>query len=115
MYKFSYAEVLDGSLKEARERERVAVARSIELLKAAEAKGADSREAVEALTYTRRLWAAFMEDLAKQENDLPKALRADLISIGLWIMREAEDIRLGKSQDFKALIEVSSVISEGLA
>jgi flagellar protein FlaF len=60
------------------------------------------------------LWGVLVEDLAKPENDLPKPLRADLISVGLWIMREAEQIRLGKSENFKGLIEVSTVISEGL-
>ena len=62
----------------------------------------------------RRLWAYLIEDLAKPENDLPKPLRADLISVGLWIMREAEQVRLGKSSNFKGLIEVSQLIAEGL-
>jgi flagellar protein FlaF len=45
---------------------------------------------------------------------LPQALRADLISIGLWIMREAEQIRLEKSANFKGIIEVSAAIRDGL-
>jgi flagellar protein FlaF len=114
MYQFSYAEVLDDSPKEARDRERRAIERSIELLHAAEAKGAQSREAVESLLFVRRLWGTFIEDLAKPENDLPKPLRADLISVGLWIMSEAEQIRLGKSSNFKGLIEISTEICEGL-
>ena len=40
--------------------------------------------------------------------------RADLISIGLWIMREAEQIRLEKSSNFKGIIEVSAAIRDGL-
>jgi flagellar protein FlaF len=56
-----------------------------------------------------------MEDLSKPENDLPERLRADLISIGLWIMREAEDIRLEKSSNFRGIIEVSQNIRDGLA
>ena len=48
------------------------------------------------------------------ENDLPQALRADLISIGLWVMREAEQIRLEKSTNFKGIIEVSATIRDGL-
>ena len=39
MYQFSYAEVLDETPKGAREREREAIDRSIELLKAAELRG----------------------------------------------------------------------------
>jgi flagellar protein FlaF len=114
MYRFSYAEILDEDPKQARDRERQAIERSIELLRAAEAKGAGTREALDAVLFVHRLWGVLVEDLAKPENDLPKSLRADVISIGLWIMREAEQIRLGKSDNFKGLIEVSTAISEGL-
>jgi flagellar biosynthesis activator protein FlaF len=114
MYQFSYAEVLDETPKGAREREREAIDRSIELLQQAQAHGVNSREAVEAVLFVRRLWGYFIEDLAKAENDLPQELRADLISIGLWMMREVEQIRLEQSDNFKGLIEVSSAIRDGL-
>ncbi len=65
--------------------------------------------------FVRKLWAILVEDLAKTENDLPQQLRADLISIGLWVMREAEQIRLEKSDNFKGIIEVSQTIRDGLA
>jgi flagellar protein FlaF len=106
--------VLDETPKGARERERQAIDRSIELLREAEKAGVNSREAIEAVLYVRRLWGLLIEDLAGPENDLPKALRADLISIGLWIMREAEEIRLEKSDNFKGMIDVSMSIRDGL-
>jgi flagellar protein FlaF len=114
MYQFSYAEVLDETPKGARERERQAIDRSIELLREAEKHGVQSREAIEAILFVRRLWGYLIEDLARPENDLPQKLRADLISIGLWIMREAEQIRLEASSNFKGLIEVSTAIRDGL-
>lgn len=115
MYQFSYAEVLDDTPQGARQRERQAIDHSIELLEAADKAGPQSREAVEALLFVRKLWAILVEDLAKPENDLPQKLRADLISIGLWVMREAEQIRLEKSANFKGMIEVSQSIRDGLA
>lgn len=114
MYQFSYADVLNDSPKEARERERIAIDRSIEMLKAAAAKGPQSRESTEAVVFVTRLWSTLIEDLARPENELPTSLKADLISIGLFIMREAEKIRLEKSTDYQALIDVSVSISEGL-
>lgn len=114
MYQFSYAEVLDETPQGARERERQALDRSIELLEAADKSGVRSREAIEALLFVRRLWSVLIEDLGDSENDLPQALRADLISIGLWIMREAEQIRLEKSANFRGIIEVTTVIRDGL-
>jgi flagellar protein FlaF len=114
MYKFSYAEVLEDAPQASRERERQALEHCIGLLRAADERGPQSREATEALLFLRRLWTTLIEDLASPENDLPQALRADLISIGLWVMREADDIRLEKSTSFKDLIEVCAAISEGL-
>ena len=114
MYQFPYAEVLDETPQSARAREREAIERSIELLQTADKAGVQSREAVEALLFVRRLWSVLIEDLAKTENDLPQQMRADLISIGLWVMREAEQIRLEASSNFKGIIEVSTAIRDGL-
>jgi len=114
MYKFYYTEVLDESPREARAQEHSALERSIELLQAANSKGSQSREAIEAIFFVRRLWGIFIEDLAKSENGLPPKLRADLVSVGLWVMRETEEIRQGRTQSFTALIDVSRTISEGL-
>ncbi len=114
MYRFSYAEVLEETPQTARERERLALQHSIDLLRSAVQNGPSSREAVDALYFLRRLWGFFIEDLAKPENDLPQQLRADLISVGLWILKEAEEVRLGNSSNFKGLIEVSQLISDGL-
>ena len=51
MYKMSYAEVMEGSATAARERERSALDHAIELMRLAEAKGAASPEASEAVQY----------------------------------------------------------------
>jgi flagellar protein FlaF len=114
MYKFYYDEVLDESPKVAREHERTALEKSIELLQLAEKHGAQSRDAVEAIYFVRKLWGIFIEDLSKPENGLPPKLRADLVSVGLWVMRESEEIRQGRSSNFAGLIDVSRTISEGL-
>jgi len=114
MYKALYDEVLDESPKQARENERSALERTIEFLERAEKAGASSREAIEAVFYVRKLWGIFIEDLAKPENELPPKLRADLVSVGLWVMRETEEIRQGRSSNFAGLIDVSRTISEGL-
>jgi flagellar protein FlaF len=114
MYQFSYAEVLEETPQTARQRERHAIEHSIQLLLAAEKAGVRSREAVEALHFVPRLWSVLIEDLAKTENDLPQQLRADLISIGLWIMRESEEIRQGRSENFEGIIQVTRAIAEGL-
>lgn len=114
MYQFSYVETLDEDSSNGRQRERDAIAHSIDMLQAGEAAGTRSRETIEALLFTRRLWSVLIEDLANTNNDLADSLRADLISIGLWIMRECEHIRTGRSDNFKGLVDISRIILEGL-
>ena len=111
MYQFPYADVLENSPKLARERERQVFERCLELFRAASEKGPGS---LEAITFCQRVWATFLEDLAGPENALPEQLRAEIISIGLWVIRETENIRLGKTTDFKALIEVTEALHDGL-
>ena len=115
MYHFSYAEVLDDSSADMRARERLALERSIEMLQKAEAAGPLSREAVDANHFSVKLWTILVEDLGMAENQLPKQLRADLVSIGLWVLKELEEIRMERSTNFKGVIEVTQSISAGLA
>lgn len=114
MYHFSYAEVLDDNPKEMRAQERKALERSIELLRAAESKGPHSRESIDATSFSAKLWTILVEDLGMAENQLPKQLRADLVSIGLWVLRELEEIRMERSRNYKGVIEVTQSIAAGL-
>jgi flagellar protein FlaF len=114
MYQFSYADIQTDSVADAKDRERQLLTRSIDMLIAARAVGSDSMEAIEALHFMNRVWTSFMEDLGSQENALPHELRANLISIGLWLLREAEDLRQGRSDNFDGLIEVSQIIRDGI-
>jgi flagellar biosynthesis activator protein FlaF len=109
-----YHEILRDGLSEARDRERQAIERSIELLNKAKAAGARSREAVDALHYLDRLWTLLLDDLAQAENRLPRELKASLISIGIWILREIDALRTERTEDFAGLIDVSTIISNGL-
>jgi flagellar biosynthesis activator protein FlaF len=114
MYKLAYSETVVDAPEHSRATERDAVDRSIELMHNAQAAGMNSREALIALNYLRSLWSIMIEDLAKPENGLPPILRAQLISIGISILRQIEDIRVGRQTDFVALIDISTLILEGL-
>ena len=114
MHAFSYAEVVEDSGPNARERDGRALDVAIGLLKRAEEQGPESFEAIEALYFSTRLWSAFIEDLGRPENGLAKELRAALISVGISLLREVERIRTGESTSFKHMIDVSSIVREGL-
>jgi flagellar protein FlaF len=114
MYQFSYAEIQSDSVADAKDRERQILSRSIDMLVVARDKGVESIEAMQAIHFLNRVWTTFVEDLGSEENSLPAELRANLISIGLWLLREAEEVRQGRSNNFEGLIEVSQIIRDGI-
>ena len=59
------------------------------------------------------LWNVLMIDLVQPENQLPEALRAQLVSIALWVDRHSIAFRHGKAK-LDALIEVNRSIMGGL-
>ncbi len=114
MYQAGYAEVLDDASSVVRSHERQAFDRAIELLTLAEKRGRRSREAIDALLFVSRLWNLLLEDLASSENTLPVEMRANLISIGIWVLKEAERIRREESDNFAGLIGICDTIRSGL-
>lgn len=114
MYQFSYEEIQADSIADAKDRERQVLDRSIELLRAAREAGDNSREIIEAVLFMNRVWTAFLDDLSSSDNELPPELRANLISIGIWLLREGEEVRQGRSKNLDGLIEVSEIIRDGL-
>ncbi len=114
MYQFSYAEIMEDDVADAKTRERQALDRSIDLLKTARDEAKYGRGSIEALFYTRRVWIRFIEDLRQPENELNADLRANLISIAIWILKECELIRRRKSDNFQGIIDVTTIIRDGL-
>ena len=114
MYKVSYAEILDDSGDLSRSREQLAFDRALDLLSVAEAQGTRSPEAITAVAYLQKLWNFLISDLANPANALAEQLRADLISIGFWVIRESESVLDDPSKNFAALIEVNTNIRAGL-
>lgn len=116
MYQFSYAEIMEEGVAVSKDRERQVLDRSIALLKAAMASdgGNQSREAIEAIYFTRRVWIRFIEDLGDSENQLQAELRANLISIAIWILKEIEKIRKRESSNFQGIIDITTIIKDGI-
>ena len=114
MYEFAYNDVIEDSHNAMRARERAAMDRVIAMLRAAQEKGPQSRERVDALFYLRRLWTIFINDLNDPNNELPDQLRAGIVSIGIWMMKEIDRVRGGVSNDLTPMIEINELIRDGL-
>ena len=114
MYQLQYADIQEDDVVDAKTRERQLFERSIRLLEGARDNASDTRLAVEATHFTQRLWSALLNDLAQVDNQLPQELRANLISIGIWVLKENEKIRQGQSNDFDGIIDISEMIMGGI-
>ena len=67
----------------------------------------------EALDANRRLWNVLSADCATPENQLPAPLRAQIVSLALWVSRySSEVLRDGAALD--PLIDVKRTMMEGL-
>jgi flagellar protein FlaF len=114
MYEFAYNEIVEESSRSMRAQEARALDRVLSLLREAQACGPKSRQGISALYQLRTLWTVFLDDLNGAENGLPASLRARLISIGIWVIKEIERLRGGDVIDLSPLIEINQIIRDGL-
>jgi flagellar protein FlaF len=114
MYEFAYNEIVEESSRSMRAQEARALDRVILMLREAQASGPKSRQGISALYQLRTLWTVFLDDLNGFENGLPANLRAGLISIGIWVIKEIERLRGGETSDLAPLIEINQIIRDGL-
>ncbi|MBX6369050.1 MAG: flagellar biosynthesis regulator FlaF [Rhodospirillales bacterium] len=68
----------------------------------------------EACHMNRMLWTIFQTDLATPENALPDALKAQLISLAIWVQRYTSKV-LFENASIEPLVQVNRSIMEGLA
>ncbi len=115
MYKMSYAEIMEGSAREQREKEKAALDRAIALMTAAEAQATSPDEVNDAVAYVQKLWTFFIENLSDPRNELNDDLKRDLIAIGVWAVAESDRVLADPSKGFSALIDVNKMIRDGLA
>lgn len=73
----------------------------------------DPSRKVRALMQNRDVWSALKVDLLDPGNALPKELRANLISLAIFIERETFEV-LDNRSDMETLIELNKTIMEGL-
>ncbi|MCJ8309378.1 MAG: flagellar biosynthesis regulator FlaF [Rhizobiaceae bacterium] len=114
MYQLQYADIQEDAVVDARTRERQLLNRSIDLMEKARDDSSNPMGIIEATHFTRRLWTALLEDLAQPDNQLSDEIRAGLISVGIWILKENEKIRQRESDDFDGVIEITQTIMEGI-
>ncbi len=83
------------------------------LMEASQAERFDFKKRIDALDWNRRLWAVLASDCAAPDNQLPIPVRAQIISLSLWINKHSSSVMRGE-EPWEPLIEVNRMMMNGL-
>lgn len=84
------------------------------LMHAATVDKSDITTRINALDWNRRLWSALATDCSDPDNALNMGMRAQIISISLFVSKHSSAIMRG-DEDFEPLIDINRSIMQGLA
>jgi flagellar protein FlaF len=79
----------------------------------AEERGLKGALLMPSLHRNREVWLAFTNDCNDPNNSLSRDLRAQIVSLGLWVDRFTSDVIAGRER-IRELIDVNRTIMEGL-
>jgi flagellar protein FlaF len=83
------------------------------LIDAAAADPLDVKTRMDALDWNRRLWSTLATDCANPENTLPNPVKAQIISLSLWVNRHTSAV-MRRTEEFEPLIDLNRIIMQGL-
>jgi len=81
------------------------------------ASGVDASDIVtrmDALDWNRRLWSALANDCSNPDNALGQSMRAQIISLSLFVNRHSSAVMRGE-ETFQDLIDLNRMIMQGLS
>ena len=84
------------------------------LIEADKSDRSDFKSLIDALDWNRRLWSTLAIDCSSSANQLPANLRAQIISLSIWVSRFSSEIAKSRGS-LAPLIEVNRAIMQGLA
>jgi flagellar protein FlaF len=69
----------------------------------------------EALKYNQRIWSIFQSELSRDNHELPKKLRLDILRLAAFIDRRIFDtMAFPSSQKLKIVIDINNSLAAGL-
>lgn len=68
----------------------------------------------EALDANKRLWNVLSADCATAQNQLPQSLRAQIISLAMWVSKYSGEV-MREGAEIDPLIDINRTMMEGLA
>jgi len=79
----------------------------------AKSAGAKGASLIDAIDWNRRLWSTLAVDCMNDGNQLPKELRAQIISLSLWVTKYSSQV-MQEGVSVEPLIDINRTIMQGL-
>jgi flagellar protein FlaF len=79
----------------------------------AQSAGAKGSSLIDAIDWNRRLWSTLAVDCMNDGNQLPKELRAQIISLSLWVTKYSSQV-MQEGVSIEPLIDINRTIMQGL-
>ncbi|HYM18731.1 MAG TPA: flagellar biosynthesis regulator FlaF [Micropepsaceae bacterium] len=79
----------------------------------AQSAGVKGKPLVEAIDWNRRLWSTLAVDCMDEGNRLPKELRAQIVSLSLWVSKYSSEV-MRDGATLEPLIDINRTIMQGL-
>lgn len=74
-----------------------------------------SPELVEqALKFNQLLWSLILADITEADNKLPVELKANIVSLGIFVEGQSDKFARGEKVDLSALANINRNLAEGL-
>ncbi|MDO9432827.1 MAG: flagellar biosynthesis regulator FlaF [Phenylobacterium sp.] len=83
------------------------------LIAASEVPISDLATRIAAIDWNRRLWSTLALDCNEPGNALPSQVRANIISLSLFVGRHSSEVMRGQD-DFETLIEINKIMMQAL-
>ena len=84
------------------------------LMQAADLSPDDIKGRIDALDWNRRLWSPLASDCSDPANQLPVPLRAQIISLSLWVSRHTSAV-IRQEEEIEPLIDINRIMMSGLS
>ncbi|MAT36059.1 MAG: flagellar biosynthesis regulator FlhF [Ponticaulis sp.] len=84
------------------------------LISAQESGKSDIKKLMDALDWNRRVWSALSMDCASPDNGLPAQIRANIISLSIFVSKHTSAI-MREDEDIQDLIDINRLIMQGLS
>ncbi len=82
-------------------------------LSLAQREGAPFAELAAAIHENNRLWTVLAGDLARPDNALPESLRAQLLSLAIFVRKHGDRV-LSDTEEVGVLVDINTAVMRGL-